>query len=349
VVLIERAIGRVVKVILNADDSDGLIGDVARELLELHAVACDAGVADPVKLAHWMVKFRFDDQDFFEADPVRYAKALGGNGVVAFRREVEQRRKTDAEDSFAIRYARQRLAVLDGDTEAIVRLLGGDLTAPYQFIRVAEAMEELDRDDDVLAWATRGITETSGWQVAQLYDLAVRVLLRRGVHEEVLRLRREEHDRMPSSSTYALLRAAAEIGGEWGAERKRARVVLAEQDLGELVDVLLADGEPNAAWQVSQEHPTWDPGAPRWMRLAEAREPFAQGDALEVYLRLAYVELEATGRASYVRAVAILKKGARAAKAADRQSEFAGHLAALREAHRRRPTFIKILDQAQLI
>ena len=43
VLLIERAIGHVVKVILKADDSDGLIGDLARELLDLHARACDAG------------------------------------------------------------------------------------------------------------------------------------------------------------------------------------------------------------------------------------------------------------------------------------------------------------------
>ena len=114
VVLIERAVGRVVKVILHADDSDGLIGDVARELLDLHAEACDAGVADPVKLARWMVKFRFDDQDFFEADPVRYAKALGEIGVAAFRREVQQRRKAGATDSFALKYAEERLAVLDG-------------------------------------------------------------------------------------------------------------------------------------------------------------------------------------------------------------------------------------------
>ncbi len=77
VLLIERAIGHVVKVILKADDSDGLIGDLARELLDLHARACDAGSADPIKLARWMVRFRFDDQDFFEVDPVRYADALG--------------------------------------------------------------------------------------------------------------------------------------------------------------------------------------------------------------------------------------------------------------------------------
>jgi hypothetical protein len=273
VVLIELAIGQVVKVILHADDSDGLIGDVARDLLDLHAEACDAGVADPIKLARWMVKFRFDDQDFFEADPVRYAKALGAIGAAAFRREVQQRRKAGPSDSLALKYAKERLAVLDGDTEAIVRLLGGDLSAPYQFIRIAEAMEELGLDDDVLAWATRGIAETSGWQIAQLYDLAAGVHGRRGHDAEILRLRKEQHRRMASSSTYGLLRTAAEGCGARADERPSARSVLAVHDLGGLVDVLLADGEPDVAWQVALENPEWDPGKHRWMRLAEAREP----------------------------------------------------------------------------
>ena len=51
VVLLERAVGHVVKVILRADDSDGMIGDLARQLLGLHERACDAGVADPAALA----------------------------------------------------------------------------------------------------------------------------------------------------------------------------------------------------------------------------------------------------------------------------------------------------------
>jgi hypothetical protein len=347
VVLIERAIGRVVKVILHADDSDGLIGDVARELLDLHAEACDAGVADPIKLARWMVKFRFDDQDFFEADPVRYAKALGEIGVAAFRREVQQRRNAGATDSFAPKYAEERLAVLDGDTAAIVRLFGGDLTAPYQFIRIAEAMGELGRDDDVLAWATRGVAETSGWQVAQLYHLAAGVYGRRGQDAEVLRLRREQHGRMASSSTYSVLRTAAEGCGAWADERPSARSVLAQRDLGGLIDVLLTDREPDAAWQVAVDHPEWDPGEHRWMRLAEAREPAVPGDAFEIYLRLADVELEETGRAAYTRAVAILKKAARAGKAADRRDEFGEHVTALRDRHRRRPTFISLLDKAR--
>src|ERR1019366_4738044 len=42
--LLERAIAHVVKVIqTKADDSSGMVGDLARDLLGLHATACDAG------------------------------------------------------------------------------------------------------------------------------------------------------------------------------------------------------------------------------------------------------------------------------------------------------------------
>ncbi len=104
--------------------------------------------------------------------------------------------------------------------------------------------------------------------------------------------------------------------------------------------MLLSDGEPEAAWQVHGAHPGWDPGPQRWMRLAEAREASAPGDALDIYLQLVDFQLETTGKAAYVRAVGILKKAAQAARAADRQGEFA--------AHRRRPTFIAVLDKARL-
>jgi uncharacterized Zn finger protein len=347
VALIERAISHVVKTILKADDSDGLIGDLARDLLDLHAQVCDAGVADPLKLARWMVRFRFDDQDFFEADPVRYAKALGEMGLAAYRREVKQRSEA-GDDSFATKYAEERLAILSGDTDAVIRLLGGDLTRPYHFIRVAEAMEELGRDDDVLTWATRGIAATTGWQIAQLYDLSAAVLTRRGEGKGLLRLRSEQHTRMPSSSTYSLLRSAAEASGAWGSERPAARSILERENLGGLVDVLLSDGEPETAWQVTVEHPEWDPGEQRWMRLAEAREATEPGEVLSVYLRLADLALETTGRSAYIRAAAILKKAARAATAANRQAEFDVHMTDLRDRHRRRPTLISLLDKAKL-
>ena len=69
--------------------------------------------------------------------------------------------------------------MLDGDSEQIVALLGGDLTQPHQYIRLAEAIAELGRDDEVLRWCREGIERTSGWQTAQLYDLACEVHTRR--------------------------------------------------------------------------------------------------------------------------------------------------------------------------
>ena len=238
--------------------------------------------------------------------------------------------------------------MLDGDVDTIIRLLGGNLTSPYQFIQVTEAMVELGRDDDALAWAQRGIAETEGWQVAQLYELAAGVNLRRGASGEVVRLRWEEHRRMPSSTTYALLREAAEAAGVWDAERSSARDVLESEDLGGLVDALLLDREPEAAWRVTEDHPDWDPGLLRWKRLAESRESSHPADAMVVYFKLADVELETTGRTAYTRAAMLLREARRAADAANRRQEFSQHVAALRDRFRRRPALIEILDRSAL-
>ena len=197
-----------------------------------------AGVADPLKLAAWMVRFGCEDQDFFELDPVRYAAALGELGLSAYRRAIAQH----SDRLFAVRWARERLAVLDGDTQAIITLHGEDLTSPHQFIRVSEAMAELHRDDDVLSWALRGIAETDGWQVAKLYDLACGVHERRAAPLEVLALRREQHERMASSGTYSALRRAAETLAAWDLERDAARRVLRDRDRGGLIDALLRRG-----------------------------------------------------------------------------------------------------------
>lgn len=347
VVLLERAVGHVVKVILRADDSDGMIGDLARRILELHERACDAGVADPTALAKWMIRFNFDDQDFFAADPVRYAGALGEEGLAIFRREVGDR--AAASPSFAARYALERLAVVDGDVERIVSLLGGDQSKPHQFIQVAKAMGEIGRTDDVLAWARRGIDATTGWQVARLFDLSVRVLEERGDAAGVLALRREHLERMPSASTYAALKLAAVAVGCWQEEVDDARAVLTARDRGGLVDALLADGDPTAAWDAATADPDWDAGEQRWQRLAEVRENTDPRGAFDVYLRLADLALVTTGRGQYQLAARRLKAAKRAATSAGLEAEFAAHVAALREMHRRRPTLITMLDAAGLL
>src|SRR3546814_9318745 len=107
-------------------------------------------------------------------------------------------------------------------------------------------MLELDLHYGALRWALDGIERTSGWQVDKLYDLAAGLLAGRGDLAGVLRLRREQHDRMPSATTYGLVRSAAETTGGWETVRAEARAVLGARDPGGLVDVVLADGESEA-------------------------------------------------------------------------------------------------------
>jgi len=122
--LVELAVGRVVKVIMFVVDEMAATADVARRLLEIHEQLGDAGVADPKALAKWMIRFSFDDQDFFNPDPVRYAAALGDSGLAVLRREVDAR-LTAPDPDFSVRYVQERLAVLDGDVDRVVELLGG--------------------------------------------------------------------------------------------------------------------------------------------------------------------------------------------------------------------------------
>ncbi|MGC9220829.1 MAG: hypothetical protein ACP5H2_05680 [Solirubrobacteraceae bacterium] len=344
--LLERALSHVVKVIqTRADDSSGLIGDLARDLLDLHARACDAGVAEPLKLARWMIRFRFVEQDFFEPDPVRYRNALGDDGLAAYRSLLDGQ---GDRDTFASRYARERLAVLDGDSDAIIALLGGDLSRPHQFIKVVEAMAELGRDEEVVEWARRGIAQTSGWQTDRLYDHACAAYLRQDRPLDVLAMRRAQHERTPTGSSYRQLRSAAEAVEAWSLERDGARRALREHNLAGLIDALLDDGDDELAWQTVTVTQGLDLGDQAWLRLAEARQKTHPADALPIYWRLIATVLETADRRAYASAIRLLKRARDAAGEAGQAEEFDARVLALREQHRRRPTLISMLDKAKL-
>ncbi len=341
--LIELSVGRVVKVILKSDDSSGMMGDVAHRLLAIHEQVALAGVGEPKALARWMIKFGFDDQDFFTIDPVSYAPALGDKGMAAYRKTVAERAAL-ARVPFAVEHAIERLAVLDGDVDAIVALLGQDLSSPHQYTRVAEAMLELGRDDDALRWAERGIEATSGWQVKHLYDVAAGVHGAKGDSAAALGVRLDHHRNMPSASTYGVLREAADAVGSWDAHVSAAREVLGRRDRGSLVDVLLADGEVEAAWGLAAEDLD-ELGDERLVRLAEAYEVVDPAASVDVYERVVQSILETTDRRAYRAAVKQLKNAARAADSAGLGAEHQEYLVGLREEHRRRPTLVAMLDK----
>lgn len=135
--------------------------------------------------------------------------------------------------------------------------------------------------------------------------------------------------RMASASTYSRLRRAADGVGAWDIERDAARLALRERDLGGLVDALLDEGDVESAWSIAHEDPDWDPGLPWYMLVVD-----------ELLIE--------TGRRVYARAIPVLKRARRAAEAAGQSEWFTARIADLREHHRRRPTFLAMLDKASL-
>ena len=227
-------------------------------------------------------------------------------------------------------------------------MLGGDLSRPHQFIRVAEAMVELGRDEEAIAWARRGIEQTTGWQTDQLYDIACAAFGRRGEELEALALRRAQHERTPTSSSYRRLRSAAEPIHAWPVESDAARRALRERNPAGLVDALLDDGEGELAWQTATTLAGLDLGERAWLRLAEERQKTHPAQALPVYWRLIDSTLETADRRAYAAAVRLLKRASDAATAGGEVQAFEARLLALRDRHRRRPSLITMLDKAKL-
>ena len=102
VLLLQRAAEHLVKVILHADDSNGMIGALASDVLDQHRIACEAGVAEPGATARWMVRFTLEDQDFFTIDPVAYVNALGDAGLAVYRQEVANHSDPGRTPSFTV-------------------------------------------------------------------------------------------------------------------------------------------------------------------------------------------------------------------------------------------------------
>jgi uncharacterized Zn finger protein len=170
-----------------------------------------------------------------------------------------------------------------------------------------------------------GIAEASGWQVGTLYDLACETYARLGQPLEVLRLRRAQHERMPSLSTYTTLQTAAEEVHAWDVERDAARMVLRACDVRGFVGALLGDGDQDLAWDEAVAAPADEVDAELWLRLAESREVHQPDDALAVYRRVADEVLVETDRRAYARAVRILKHAHSVADAAGHCDDFTAH------------------------
>ncbi|MEC4014917.1 SWIM zinc finger family protein [Streptomyces sp. H27-D2] len=335
------------------DDSSGYVGSVAADLMAAHLDACRVARPDPEETARWLVGHQLgNDNDATDADPVDYREVLGERGLAQVRElatEAWQRKPS----GWAEKYLMERLEKAEGDVDALVAVCAADL-APNgaTHLRIALELDAAGREAEALAWAERGLKDTEGsvHVDSRLMDWVCARYERSGRAAEAVTVRRGRLRADRSLAAYQNLRTVARTVGCWESEREAALGLLrsdaARQRQGwgggpVLVDALLDDGDPDAAWEAAADRAD----DRQWLTLADRVKDSRPADALGVYLRLAEPLKQVAGDGNYQQLARLLLGARTCHEKLGTQEEFAGYLAALRAGQKRKRNLMKILDQ----
>lgn len=373
--LAEYAADRVEGLIGKVDDSDGSIAFLLTRISELHRRACAAARPEPRELAKRLFKRECDGGwDTFRDAVVHYADVLGDTGIATFRRLAEpvwakitplkpgQLESRYDSGRFAITRIMENLARRDGDVDALVQVYARDLSLPYGYLQIAEALLEAGRGQEALQWAETGQKAfATGHRDERLSSFIIHRYLADGLVEDALRLARHQFDQRPIPANWALLKTVASQNGNWPALRTilldalrtkldpasaRVRSLRGGNDYAPdrsmLVELLIADGDAETAWQEANLGPCHE-GV--WLKLATLREKEHPADTIAIYQRLATSALQLTGKSYYKRAIEHIRPAVRLLKASRGVAAANSYLDELRETYKRRPAFVEMLDK----
>lgn len=363
--LAEHAHRRADAAIGSVDDSDGWLTEISERLAELHLRACVEGDPDPVQLAGRLAELeRTSELDGFHRAAATYAEVLGSGGLAAYRRLLEPRweelrSQTEGWSSqrFTLREAMAGVARASGDPDALIEVYRDDLKTPDAYLEIAQVLAAAGRDDEAEAWAREGLQAFAdrSWQAPPLRGFLAGLLHDRGEPAAARELFWDAFEKTPSLSAYRrLLDEAGEDAAEVrtrALDRLAQRVERQPKDetgrpgaglSGVLVEVLAFEGETERAWQVATSHGC---DGQMWLTLARAREDIAPLDAIAVYEREVFAQVEAKKNHTYRQAVDLLSRIRRLAGQAGQPERFAGILARVRGEHGRKRNLIKLIDR----
>jgi hypothetical protein len=346
----QKAIAATVRVILRADDSSGIIGDVIEDLLRLHAELCVAAPPPTAALVKWLLDFQFDGkQDLFHPDVARYTNALGESGLNRFGAALHGLQDqfgppTHAYDSnhLAVRYNLQRLAVARKDPEGIIASFG-ELDHAFRLHDVAKTLVEIDAIDTALIYAEHGGRFDGGWQAEKSALYWCELLAQHRTPPEEYAARTYVFDTWSTASN--AVRLAESAGDNWDTIAEGVFAKLRERHPRELIETLLALGLRDRAWQEAQGQPLDEN---LWSRLVKSRQADDPESVIPMLRQLIDADLEVSDARNYRSAVKRLTQLRTVLTACGRGAEFAPIVAELRDAHRRRPRLLEEMRRARL-
>lgn len=379
----EYGLGRVAKAMGQFDDPSGYFSDIVSRLEDLHRQACQTARPDPVALARQLFAAEVDAEWDILVDSVpRYADVLGEAGIAEFRRLAEERwravpavgpgEKDDERYGSRFRITRimERLAEHAGDVDALVAVKSRDLSMPYDWLQVAEALAAAGRHSDALSWAERGVAAFPGEEDSRLDDFLCAAYQREGRHDDAMRLAWSRFHHKPGLATYRRLAESARQAGIWSTRRSEALALLREradavrrrqapsstarragwrlstsQPSGAslLVEILLWEGDVESAWAEAERS-----GCAQhiWLRLAAAREDTHPAEAIPIYEREVEAIIAGKNNAAYTEAARMMDHIQELHHRSGTSNAFEPFVARIRATHRAKRNLMKLLDES---
>jgi len=355
------------------DDSGGGVMPGILELASVHLDACQQTRPDPVQLAERLFRLQVEGQwDTFHDVLPAYTEPLGKSGLRRYRELVSEAWEAlaplapgkESRQSFEPRrlnleHAMQSLAELDGDIDALIRILSRDLSSPYRFLQVAELCVKHGRPDDGLAWAERGLRESGSNVDARLLDFCIDAYLRRGEFDQAATFAWRRFEMHPTAGTFpALMKVATAIGRHdetreralkllWAlikeeeSSKKSKRYAWQTPTRTELVKLFLSEERNDVAWDAFIGGPV---ATQLWPQMAAVRARTHPHDAIALYHRLLPVAVgNGSGSARYDEAFEIVRAIESLRSKLGERAEFTRDLEEIRATYRAKRNFIKLL------
>ncbi len=328
-----------------ADEDDEDLAALQDRIEDIHRDAALLAKPNPVKLAERLFKLETESSIYLFSDAAEtYKEVLGPTGLATYRDLAENATFTRPEERDRIL---ESIARATGRIEDLIAVLARDLSTADRFTRIIAACRQAANQPQALTWAERG---------HKLYptSVALREALADEYHqanrsEDALKLIWKAYAESPGLPLYEVLKRHAERANDWPEHRDRALGLIrskiaaskGKQDHSALVEILLAEGNPEEAWREAQAAGC---ASHLWLQLAEAREKKHPGDAAPIFLKRADEELARVRNSNYDVPIALLLRAAKLMKKLGAMPHFHRHLDALREQHKTKRKFLDLLN-----
>jgi hypothetical protein len=360
--LLKLAVNRVTRALMYVDSSSGVAGDGLAVMIRDYAHACESAPPAPTTLAKWLCDFNFDGPGWPDFRLVWFKDALGPKGLALIEKTTDEHAAAASgswHDQFSVGRFREQLAEASGDVDAFVAELALNLRSAHDYLPIVDALRGAGRESDAEMWARRGLGKSRpGEYTARLRERLTMILFEAGRGGEAVAEQLAAFRADPTSDHYRVLRTTAEAAGLWDAERASALDFLRDAAAdgtafwaAHLNTVLLGEGLDDEAWRYDIEHPGSLDVRTR-LNLVKLRAKTRPEDVLVPYRELIDAKINDSRDTNwrYRRAITMLR-GLRAAYREARgavtgDAEFAAYVTELREGHRRKTAFVKLLDEA---